>query len=280
MRNFLEKLFSNRRKYIILIIIGILFFSFIIYPDLYTIYLRFYLYDSLHTSSLYFFERGVYYTEKGYYKLAEKSFKNAIHYEDNKFVVNPRNRAQVESIFNLGVLNYRYFKDYNKAVFYFNRYMDIYPTNPHKKDIYEVINFILSQDDSSKNAKAKALKTEGNNAFFNKDYKKAISLYEKALAIDPSYVEVYNNLGTVYLELKDYKKAIEYWKTYLLFNPADADIYINVALAYDEALKKYREAINYYNLFLQKANKKDKRIPLVKDRIKLLQQKLLRTGEK
>ncbi len=267
-----------KKEYIILFIIVLLILLYILFPA----QLKYYVFDSLHTSTKYYFDAGVKYVEKGDIQYAIGSFKRALRFEDEKFSINPRDVAQLESLFNLGVINYKYLKDYPKAMFYFNKYLDVFPEdvakgviNPHKKDIYNVVNFILGQDDTTKNAKAKELKTKGNAEFFNKNYKEALKYYEQANKIDPAYIEVYNNIATVYFEMKNFKKAIEYWKTCLLFTPDDLSLYINIALAYETSLKDYKNAVKYYELYLKKAPPNAPQRKLVQQKIDYINKKFL-----
>ncbi len=237
-------------------------------------YVRYSTYDTFHTSSKYFFETGVFYNEQGLYNLASNTFKRALHIKGDVFNLNPQDLYQLESLYNLGVIHYMYLKQYSKAVYYFNKYLEIFPKNlknPHKEDIYKVVNFILSMDDKTKNAQAKSMKSVGNDFYFKKDYDKAIEYYLKALALDPSYVEVYNNLAAVYLQMNDFENAVKYWKITLMFSPDELDLYINTALALEEKLKKYKEAIYYYEGFLENAPKNDARRPIVEQKIKTLE---------
>ena len=265
------KEFLKKKEYIITGIVVFLLLVYVLFPNA----VKYYIYDAFHTSNKYYFDAGVSYVEKGKIKYAEGSFKRALRFKGNIFSVDKKDAAQLEALFNLGVLNYKYYKNYSKAVFYFNKYLALFPNSPHKDEIYKVINFILSQDDSTKNIKAKELKAKGNDAFFRKNYKEALKYYEQANQLDPSYVEVYNNIATVYFAMKEFDKAIEYWKACLLFTPDDVSLYINIALAYETELKKYREAVKYYKMFLDKAAPDDSRRKLVEQKIEYINKNLL-----
>ncbi len=238
-------------------------------------YIKYYTYDTFHTQTSYFFNAGVKYEEMGLYDLAIGSFKRALHYKGETFTIDPRDPYQRESLYNLGVIYYMRKQEYSRTIHYFNKYLEIFRdsiTEARKRDIYKVINYILSLDDKTKNAEAKKYKSLGNEFYFRNDYKKAIEYYMKAIALDPGYVEVYNNLASTYLQLNDFKNAIKYWKITLMFDPNELDLYINTALALEE-LKEYDEAIYYYEQFLAKANKQDRRVPLVKRKIETLKSK-------
>ena len=241
-------------------------------------YLRYYLYDSFHTTTSHFFNSGVYYSTNSMLNLAIGSFRRALRYKKETFQINPNDPYQLESLYNLGVIYYN-LKDYPKALFYFTKYLEIFPKetgvqNPHETDILNVVNWILSQDDKTRNVQAKKMKEIGNEFFFKKDYDNAIKYYEKAVSIDPGYVEAYNNLASAYLQKNDFTNAVKFWKITLLFEPNDLDLYINVALACETKLAQYREAIYYYELFIEKAPQNDYRVPEAKRRIEELKKLL------
>ncbi len=273
-------------KFIVIsVIIALFFIYFIIYGISPTTgkkifaYLKYNTFDTFHTQTSYFFNAGVKYEELGLHNLAIGSFKRALHFKGNVFKINPNDPYQLESLYNLGVIYYMHKKNYPQAMHYFNKYLEIFPKgieNPHAEDIYKVVNYILELDDKTKNAEAKKFKVQGNKFYFRKDYTKAIEYYMKALALDPGYVEVYNNLGTVYLQMNDFEKAVKYWKIALMLDPDELYLYINTALALDEKLKKYDEAIYYYEQFIKKAPKNDPRISLVQQRITILKEKISR----
>jgi len=81
-----------------------------------------------------------------------------------------------------------------------------------------------------------------------RDFIKAKSHLEKALALNLKYSEPYNNLGNIYLEEKEYKKSIELYKKALKLNPDYAAAHSNLGLAYkrtkriDEAVKHFKRA--------------------------------------
>jgi len=238
-------------------------------------FLKYHIYDSMHMNPGYFFNAGVKYEEKGYIKFAVGSFKRALREEAGKFDIDPRNAYQLESLYNLGVIYYQHLKNYAQALYYFNSYIGLFEKMnakiPHEKDILKVINYILSVDDSSKNARAKSFKKKGTEAYFRKDYEKALEFYHQALTLDPSYVEVYINLASTYLQMNDFKKAVEYWKITLLFNPEEKlDIIINIAKAYEEILKDKNEAVMFLEKFLEEAPEDDYRVEAVKNKIQEL----------
>ena len=72
--------------------------------------------------------------------------------------------------------------------------------------------------------------------------------YEQALKVKPDYVEVMNNLGTIYYTRKSYRRAISWYSKALKKageEPKSASIYMNLGTAYF-ARKKYDQATEAY----------------------------------
>ncbi len=77
----------------------------------------------------------------------------------------------------------------------------------------------------------------------------AVAVYEKALELDPEYVEALVNLGAIKNELGATDEAIELLKRAIEVNPEDAKAYVNLGDAYYsrgnyyEAMQSFREAL-------------------------------------
>ena len=81
------------------------------------------------------------------------------------------------------------------------------------------------------------------------EYSKALEDLDKSIKYDPSYANAYNNRGMIYNRLEQYQKAIDnYSHSLILHNSAIARY--NRANAYAK-LKKYKEALADYNLYLE-----------------------------
>jgi len=78
-----------------------------------------------------------------------------------------------------------------------------------------------------------------------RDFIKAKSYLEKALALDLKYPEPYNNLGNICLEEKEYEKSIELYKKALELNPDYAAAHSNLGLAYKRT-KRINEAVKHF----------------------------------
>ncbi len=90
-----------------------------------------------------------------------------------------------------------------------------------------------------------------------RDFVKAKSYLEKALALDLEYPEPYNNLGNICLEEKEYEKAIELYKKALELNPDYAAAHSNLGLAYKRT-KRTNEAVKHF----KRAGEIDRKAPL------------------
>ncbi len=70
-----------------------------------------------------------------------------------------------------------------------------------------------------------------------KSYFEAISLFQKAISIDPETVESFFNLATVYLEKQDINSALEVLKQARRFHPYNDYVYLKLGLTYYEVGK-------------------------------------------
>jgi len=75
---------------------------------------------------------------------------------------------------------------------------------------------------------------------------RAMELYQKALAIDSSYFEPYNNYGILLNQYGQPGSAIPLYYKAIKLNPNNSDTYNNLATAL-QALGKYEEALNVFN---------------------------------
>lgn len=80
-----------------------------------------------------------------------------------------------------------------------------------------------------------------------RDFVKAKSYLEKALALDLKYPEPYNNLGNICLEEKEYEKSIELYKKAIELNPNYAAAHSNLGLAYKRT-KRIDEAVECFKM--------------------------------
>ena len=87
-------------------------------------------------------------------------------------------------------------------------------------------------------------------------YEKAVSEYEKAIALNPKSVEAYNGVGIAYAMLKRYSNAIDAQNEALALQPEFAEAYAGLGLVYlmqneyDLALTHYRRVVTLNPQFL------------------------------
>lgn len=71
-------------------------------------------------------------------------------------------------------------------------------------------------------------------------YNDAMHAYQVALHLDPTNVEIHNNVANLFLIKKDTTRAIEEYKTILRHAPKNTDVWLNLGMVY--AMKKNFEA--------------------------------------
>jgi tetratricopeptide (TPR) repeat protein len=87
--------------------------------------------------------------------------------------------------------------------------------------------------------------TKGLNVQENGFDELAVEYYQKAIAIDPSHVDAYNNIGAAYADLKDYAEAIRCYQKAITIDPNHAAAHYNMGNAYID-LKNDREAVRCF----------------------------------
>ena len=115
------------------------------------------------------------------------------------------------------------------------------------------------QRTSEPTQRAKILANIGRLYLKNKQYKKAVEEYEKAIALNPQGIEAYNGIGIAYTMLKRYSEAIAAQQEALTLQPDFAEAHAGLGLAYlmqngaalDIALKHYRQAVRLNPQFLE-----------------------------
>ena len=90
---------------------------------------------------------------------------------------------------------------------------------------------------------------KGNTALDVKNYDEAISMYKKAIVINPDFAEAHYNLGWIYVEKGMLDEAISEYKKTITINPDLANAHFNLGRIYekkerlDEAISEYKKAI-------------------------------------
>ncbi len=81
----------------------------------------------------------------------------------------------------------------------------------------------------------------------NKNYKKSIFNYKKAITVNPESYPAYTNLISVYKELEDYSNALIAYKNAISIEPKYSTAYFNMGNAYKES-KQYKKAIELFSV--------------------------------
>lgn len=88
--------------------------------------------------------------------------------------------------------------------------------------------------------------TQNALAFFNRnEYREAIDLYKKVIAITPHDIIIYHNIGTCHFNQKQYHEAIEYYQKAIDIDPASATSQLLIGNTFLE-LGNYQNAISHY----------------------------------
>jgi len=96
--------------------------------------------------------------------------------------------------------------------------------------------------DSNKILHAKVWNNRGTALGQVGKYQKAIECFDKAIEINPNYINALNSKGTALHYLDDYQKAIECYDKAIEINPEDADAWCAKGLSLT-CLKNYQKAI-------------------------------------
>jgi tetratricopeptide (TPR) repeat protein len=79
-----------------------------------------------------------------------------------------------------------------------------------------------------------------------KRYEEALAEYDQAIALDPNFVNAYNNRGLVYRDLKRYEEALAEYNQAIALDPNFVNAYNNRGNVYRDQ-KRYEEALAEYN---------------------------------
>lgn len=93
---------------------------------------------------------------------------------------------------------------------------------------------------------ARQFYNDGYKAFHSSDFPKAIELYKKAIAIDPQYIDAYDNCGLSYRRLGNLDSAAVYYKKSFKLNPKAMIAHANLAIVYT-GKGNFEAALNEYN---------------------------------
>jgi tetratricopeptide (TPR) repeat protein len=98
---------------------------------------------------------------------------------------------------------------------------------------------------------ARAAKAEGDKLYNEKKLKEALDAYQKAVKLDPKYVEAWDTLGNLYFEQNNLDKAIEAYQGGVTASNTYVLGLYNIAFCYN-TLNKPKEAAAAYKAYLAK----------------------------
>ncbi len=67
----------------------------------------------------------------------------------------------------------------------------------------------------------------------------AVAAYNKTLALDPNYKDTHVNMGQMYQDFGQFDKAVEAFRRALELNPNDEDLYVDIVKTYNKAIKSF-----------------------------------------
>lgn len=88
---------------------------------------------------------------------------------------------------------------------------------------------------------------EGNNFFKQKNYKKAITLFQKVIDINPKYKDAYYYQGYCFANMHKFKKASLIYKEYLKIDSSHVSTYNTLGILFQDEIKSKKEKpLTYY----------------------------------
>ncbi|TDI79276.1 MAG: tetratricopeptide repeat protein [Caldithrix sp.] len=133
------------------------------------------------------------------FKAAQESYKQTLERE-------PEN---LEAIYGLGII-YQYEEKYEEAKKYFERALNFYGENGAILNSFGVVAANLGDHESARDS------------------------FEKAVKIDPSFLDAQKNLAEIYITTKEYEKGIEAYQEILKHHHDDIESLLNVGRLYYE----------------------------------------------
>ena len=159
-------------------------------------------------------------------------------------------------------------KNYEKAIYYFNKTIELYPDNvPSYSNLGYIYN-IKEMWDEAIEAYKKALTINPDDINIHHDlgfslYKKgliddAIEEFKKSIALDSEYAPPYQLLGIIYIEKKMFDQAIPVLKKALEIEPYYPIGHCKLGLAYKKTGKNILAADHYYQAGIIYLNNKNR----------------------
>jgi Flp pilus assembly protein TadD len=89
-------------------------------------------------------------------------------------------------------------------------------------------------EESLTQQQAKQYRMQGYRLQAMGDLDEALSFYQKAIHLDPSYTQAYNDIGVVYENMEQEEKALDYYHHALKVDPNFLPSYTNLAFLYEK----------------------------------------------
>jgi superkiller protein 3 len=139
---------------------------------------------------------------------------------------NPRS---AQSYFYLGNVHYYHLQEYEKALGFYQKALELEPTNWRYWTGVAAGYAGIGDYERALGYLERSLDIKPTPQAYNSigwiygyrlnDYPKAIEAFERAIALDPAYANVYDNLGGIYFRLGENEKALDAYNTYLRLAP-------------------------------------------------------------
>ena len=158
---------------------------------------------------------------------------------------------QASAYFGLALANEK-LKNEKKASFYFDKALTLDPNNTEYKNEYN--DFKIACEKQSKATKTvsdtmtevERLVQQGDSAYKAKNYKQAISCYQKVILITPNDKETLLKLGNLYRLTKNLNKAAYYYNEAIKVDNNYADAWFNLGLTYANQ-RNFNSSINCFD---------------------------------
>ena len=106
----------------------------------------------------------------------------------------------------------------------------------------------------SNNRYARAYRCLGRYYMVNKDDEKAIEYYERSMALNPVYPDIWFNLGCLYLKKRVFMKALACFSKMLSLDDSNSEVWGNLGVCFIQ-VNKYREAMKCFEEGYNKSRK-------------------------
>ena len=156
---------------------------------------------------------------------------------------------------------------YEKALLAFTTALEMEPANPQiiynmalvfiKKQDWQTAEELLKRAINLNNSESDFFNDLGICLYRQGDKTGAIENYEKALDLNPTHSVAWNNLGVIYFKEENYIKAEEAFRTSVNLNPDWEDSWYNLRDTYEMLgeRNKWKKAHNQYRKLIKSARK-------------------------